>query len=290
MPVTVSTKSRLERIVRPFELVVSKSRKFAPGVGMVPSIVSVACDSWQESSVGDSMHKVILVLKGQVDIEGMSGGWLVIPNHIIFVPAHRSFNLRTTRKAHVVVVHLHPDDHLWHHHGCWVTQANALAVQYSSYVLSASTREAGNSVILRQLLRTFSLMCRDWFANTRILWLPSAKSDELRLFVNHVRGNLSCVTVAEACKACKLAPRTLQRLSQQEFSFGLKTLITEVRMMRAMELLVSGDLSVGAVASSVGFSSLGSFTSAFSQRIGVSPGEFKQKNAASLRSCRALIG
>ena len=143
MPVTVSTKSRLERIVRPFELVVSKGRKFAPSAGMVPAIVSVACDNWQESSIGDGMHKAILVLEGQVDIEGASGGWLVIPNHIIFVPAHRSFNLRTTRKTHVVVAHLHPDDHLWHHHGCWVTQANALAVQYFSYVLTASAREAG---------------------------------------------------------------------------------------------------------------------------------------------------
>ncbi len=225
MPVAVGTKSGLERIVRPFELVVSKGRKFAPSAGMVPAIVSAACDNWQESSTGDSMHKAILVLEGQ------------------------DF----------------------------------------SYVLAARAKEAGESEILRQLFRTFSLMCRDWFANSRILWLPSANSDELRLFISHVRGNLSGVTVAEACKACKLAPRTLRRLSQQELSFGLKTLITEVRMIRAMELLVPGDLSVGAVASSVDFTSLGSFTSAFSQRVGVLRGEFKQKNAASHRSCRALI-
>ena len=47
-----------------------------------------------------------------------------------------------------------------------------------------------------------------------------------------------------------------------------------------------GDISVETVANSVGFSSLGSFTAAFTERVGVSPGEFKQKNRAALRSCQ----
>jgi len=56
-------------------------------------------------------------------------------------------------------------------------------------------------------------------------------------------------------------------------------------MMRAMELLVKGDISVETVAHAVGFNSLGSFTAAFSERVGLSPGEFKQRNRAALRAC-----
>jgi AraC family transcriptional activator of mtrCDE len=67
-------------------------------------------------------------------------------------------------------------------------------------------------------------------------------------------------------------------------------LISEIRMMRAMELLVKGDTSVETVARSVGFNSLGSFGAAFSERVGLSPGEFKQRNRAALRTCPQVAG
>lgn len=257
---------------------------------MTPSMTTVDCDRWQESSTGDVMHKTILVLAGQVDVEGASGGWLVIPNHIIFIPAHRPFNLRTSSGMRAHVAFLHPDDHAWHHHGCWVTQADSLAHEFFAHILRISAKEPQGSDTLRQMFRTLSYLCRDWFANPKMLWMPAAKSQEMRGFVAYVRGHLSDVTVLAACGACNLARRTMQRLSQEEFSFGLKTLITEVRMMRAMELLVKGDISVETVARSVGFSSLGAFTFAFSERVGVSPGEFKQRNRAALRSCQAIAG
>jgi AraC-like DNA-binding protein len=80
----------------------------------------------------------------------------------------------------------------------------------------------------------------------------------------------------------------MQRIAQEEFGHGLRMLISEVRMMRAMELLVKGDISVETVARSVGFNSLGSFTAAFSERVGLSPGEFKQRNRAALRACPSV--
>ncbi len=233
------------------------------------------------------MHKMILVLEGQVDVEGASGGWLVIPNHIIFIPSDRPFNLHTAAKTTVIVAHLDPDDAEWQHHGCWVTQANGLAHEMLSYLLKIQIEEP-HSETMRQIFRTLSLLCRDWFANPRILWLPQAKSEATRTFITYVRDNLPSATVAEACRASKLPQRTMQRIAQEEFGHGLRMLISEVRMMRAMELLVTGESSVEAVARAVGFSSLGSFGAAFSERVGLSPGEFKQRNRAALRACVQL--
>jgi AraC-like DNA-binding protein len=280
----VTTTTRLERLVRPFHLVATTGRRFSSGPSPTPSIAMVNCGAWQESSTGDPMHKMILVLAGQVDIEGAAGGWLVIPNHIIFVPAERPFNLRTAGKTLAMVAHLDPGDSEWHHHGCWVTRANGLAHEMFAYVLKLHAAE-GQSETVRQMFRTLSLLCRDWFSNPRILWLPAAKSEATRMFITYVRDHLSSVTVASACEACNLPPRTMQRISQQEFQHGLRTLISEVRMMRAMELLAKGDISVETVANAVGFSSLGAFTAAFSTRVGLSPGEFKQRNRAALRAC-----
>jgi AraC-like DNA-binding protein len=282
----VTTTARLERLVRPFRLISSSAgRRFAPDPSLTPSIATVQCGASQESSPGDPMHKMILVLDGQIDIEGPSGGWLVIPNHIIFIPADRPFNLRTAGKTLAMVAYLDPGDSEWHHHGCWVTRANGLAHEMFAYMLKLYASEGGRSETMRQMFRTLSLLCRDWFSNPRILWLPAAKSEETRSFISYVRDHLSSVTVASACQACHLPQRTMQRISQQEFQHGLRTLISEVRMMRAMELLAKGDISVESVAHAVGFNSVGSFTAAFSMRVGLSPGEFKQRNRTALRAC-----
>jgi AraC-like DNA-binding protein len=277
-------------LVRPFSLIGGSARRFAPeatrgrAVGR-PSIALLRCGTWQESSTGDAMHKIILVLEGQIDVEGPQGGWLVIPNHIIFVPADRAFNLRTAAKSLVIVAHLEPGETPWQHHGCWVTRADSLAHEMLSYLLKLRDDDASDPETMRQMFRTLSLLCRDWFSNPRILWLPAAKSAETRAFIAYVRDHLTDVNVASACKACNLPQRTMQRISQQEFQHGLRTLISEVRMMRAMELLVKGDVSVETVANAVGFNSLASFTSAFAERVGLSPGEFKQRNRAALRAC-----
>ncbi len=75
---------------------------------------------------------MILVLDGLIDVEGGQGGWLVIANHIIFIPADRAFNLRNRDENYSHVAHLDPADAEWQHHGCWVTRANGLAMRCSA--------------------------------------------------------------------------------------------------------------------------------------------------------------
>lgn len=283
----VTTATRLERTTLPFELLTGEARRFSGAASHEPSIATIDCDRWSESSHGDELHKIILVLRGQIDVEGGSGGWLVIPNHMIFVPANRPFNLRTSPGTRAHVAFLDPDDHPWHHHGCWVTQANPLVHELLGLMTRMNERLPEGAATQRQLFRTLSHLCQEWFANPKMLWLPAARSDEMRAFIGFVGGHLADATVSAACEACRLAPRTMQRLSHEEFSFGLKTLIIEVRMMRAMELLVQDNIAIEAVAQSVGYSALSAFTSAFHKRTGVSPSEYRQSNRAALQSCRA---
>jgi AraC-like DNA-binding protein len=270
---TVGTMPRLTRAAMPFAPAVPARRRFVSPPTGTPSAVRLACDRWREGSLGDRMHKLILVVSGQIDIEGGSGGWLVISGHLIFVPANRPFNLVTGNDTVAHVVHLDPSDSQWIHEGCWVTRASTLAREMIAYSLSLEGGDGGDDAP-RQFFRTLSHLCRDWFANQRILFMPAAQSDEMRAVVTYVRDNLAGATVVGACDAAALPQRTLHRRCHQEFGFGLSTLIREVRTMRAMELLAAGDCSVHSVAQSVGFASFGSFTSAFSRRLGVSPSEF----------------
>jgi AraC-like DNA-binding protein len=271
---TVGTLPRLTRAAIPFAPAVGAGRRFLSRPEGVPSAALLACDRWREGSLGDPMHKLILVVSGQIDIEGGSGGWLVIPGHLIFVPAHRPFNLATGDATVAHVAHLDPADSAWIHEGCWVTRANALAREMIGYALGFEVGDPAEGDAARQFFRTLSHLCRDWFSNRRMLFMPAARSDEMRAVIAYVRDNLAGATVGGACAAAALPQRTLHRRCRQEFGYGISTLIREVRTMRAMELLAVGDRSVQSVARSVGFASFGSFTSAFSRRLGVSPSEF----------------
>jgi AraC-like DNA-binding protein len=270
----VGTMPRLTRAVLPFAPAVPARRRFLSPPDGLPSAARLACDRWREGSLGEPMHKLILVVSGQIDIEGGSGGWLVLAGHLIFVPANRPFNLVTGDDTVAHVVHLDPADSQWIHEGCWVTRASTLAREMIAYALSFEPGGCAADDAPRQFFRTLSHLCREWFTNRRILFMPASRSDEMRAAVTYIRDNLTSATVAGACAAATLPQRTLHRRCRQEFGFGLSTLIREVRTMRAMELLAAGDRSVQSVAQTVGFASFGSFTSAFSRRVGLSPSEF----------------
>ena len=76
--------------------------------------------------------------------------------------------------------------------------------------------------------------------------------------------------------ACRSAPSTAT--ATRRLGFGLRTLIREVRIMRAMEILGGRATSrCRRWRAPVGFASVPSFTTAFSERLGVSPSEFARR-------------
>lgn len=236
----------------------------------------VAADRWHEGSLGDPTHKLLLVADGRLDVEGASGGWLVVRGHMIFLPADRQFNLRIDEPSVVLVVHLDPRDCAWRHEGCWVNAAPPLAREMVAHLLDAGLEDAA----VRQACRTVSFLCDGWFANPRMLFVPAARSPEMRAVIAYVRDELRAASVAGAARAAGLAPRTLHDRCLREMGFGPRSLIREIRLMRAMELLALDGLAVQAVAKAVGFASLPSFTAAFSGRLGVAPGEFARRMRA----------
>lgn len=277
------TAARLTRASKAFQPTALRRRRFLSDSSGQPSAARLKLDRWHEGSLGDPMHKLILVLAGQVDVEGGSGGWLVLPNHLIFVPASRQFNLRTSDGTVADVVHLDPADSAWRHHGCWVTAASSLAHEMIAYALTMDASREG----AREVFRTLSHMCFDWFANPRMLFVPAARSPELRAVVAYVRDNLADATVTGACVAAGLPQRTLHRRCQAELGLGLRTLIREVRIMQAMELLAGRDAAIQQVAEAVGFASIPSFTAAFSERLGISPAEYMRTSRTACAARRA---
>jgi AraC-like DNA-binding protein len=73
-------------------------------------------------------------------------------------------------------------------------------------------------------------------------------------------------------------------LSLYRLKYGLRSrygntpfqLLTEMRMLKAKELLIGGKANINEVASAVGYSSVGSFSNTFLERFGVRPSTYKK--------------
>jgi AraC-like DNA-binding protein len=274
----VTTFDRLERAALPFEARTSAARPLAPAEEDLPHAVRIARAGWAEQSLGDPLNKLILVEQGCLDLGGASGGWLVVPNHLVFIPAGRAFAV-STADAVLTVGHLDPADAPWPHAGCWVTGATPLAREMLAQATCWAPDDVREEPGARAFFRAISHLCRDWFSNPRMLWTPAVKSEEMRRAVHYVRANLRDATLQGACAASGLAARTFQRRCEQELSFPWRSFLREVRIMRAMEMLSGSSVAVGAVAEETGFGSIAAFTTSFSDRIGMAPGEFRRRYA-----------
>jgi AraC-like DNA-binding protein len=266
----VTTIQRLLRTTVDFVALATPDRRLLPERPGVEHALRVVADGWSEASMGDPMHKLVLVRSGALDLEGASGGWLILPGHMVFIPAERAFALQTGSATCLEVVHFDPACTPWHHHGCWVTGATPLATNLIERALEWDVEEVTGEALAHHLFRTLALLCRELFSGPRMLWLPAAKSPEMRAVVRYLSAYLAEATVKDAADAAGISARTLQRRCVDEFQMSWRGFLREARMTRALELLVQGH-PVGSIARAIGFESVSAFTVAFSQRFGTPP-------------------
>jgi len=273
----VTTFGRLERATRAFVPAMSAHRFLVSPRHGVPFAEELVLDGTTESSTGDAMHKLVFLVAGRLDLEGDLGGWLLLPDHMVFIPAERAFAICSSPQTRLIVAHLDPGDAEWHHHGCWITAIPDLARAMLTHALRWQSPEAGQDDGPRLFFRTLSHLCQEWFSTPRILWMPAAKSDEVRAAVGYVRDHLDEAALEGAAIAARCSARTLQRRCREEFGFSWRSFSREVRIMRAMELLARREMRIGAVSQATGFRSVAAFTVSFSDRLGISPSEFARR-------------
>ena len=104
------------------------------------------------------------------------------------------------------------------------------------------------------------------------------------LHARHVLGDCyrRPVMLEDAAASIFLSPWHFQREFRRAFGETPHAYVTRLRLSRAQELLATTRLSILEICHDVGFSSVGSFTTLFSKRFGVSPGRYR-------RSCRSVM-
>lgn len=85
------------------------------------------------------------------------------------------------------------------------------------------------------------------------------------------------LTLEEVARRLATSPRQLRRIFTEAGGKSFRSLLTEVRMDRAAELLEATDLSVSDVGRRVGYREAGQFTKAFKRAHGAPPSEFRAR-------------
>lgn len=84
--------------------------------------------------------------------------------------------------------------------------------------------------------------------------------------------------VAALARSASVSPAYFSRSFKAAFGETPHQYLLSRRMERAMALLRAGELSVTEVCMSVGFSSLGSFSTQFRRFVGVSPSAYRERS------------
>jgi transcriptional regulator GlxA family with amidase domain len=82
-------------------------------------------------------------------------------------------------------------------------------------------------------------------------------------------------SLPELARSSGLSIYRLKNGFRQRYGDSPFRLITELRMLRAKELLEQGELNVSEVAMEVGYTSLGTFSNTFHARFGLRPSSYK---------------
>lgn len=125
--------------------------------------------------------------------------------------------------------------------------------------------------------RAVATLVGEWLAAEQPYWLPEARSPELGRAMAWINEHLDTATPAATARAAHVSVRTLSRRFEEEAKMTFRAYLQAARMMRAMELLALPRASVTTTAYAVGFRSLGAFTTAFTERCGETPSDYRAR-------------
>ena len=96
--------------------------------------------------------------------------------------------------------------------------------------------------------------------------------------LHYIRNNYRSLTLTDLADHFHYSKPHLCTLIKQNTGVSFTELVKRLRMTRAEEYLINTDMSIGSIASSLGYSSTDHFSRVFRQTYGISPVEYRKTN------------
>lgn len=150
---------------------------------------------------------------------------------------------------------------------------NAMADIYREYV----NRDYGYALAIRTLISgLFLWILRKWHRSTRLDAMDESVSETLVRALQFIEDNYAQeITMGEAAKACDMSYTAFSRFFSRYANRGFAETLTQLRVKKAMQLLITTDLSVTDVAMRTGFSATSYFIQRFKEQSGVTPRKYR---------------
>jgi AraC-like DNA-binding protein len=110
----------------------------------------------------------------------------------------------------------------------------------------------------------------------------------VRVFERLQTNEILSLSVGELAKKFNCSRRHLNRLFHQHFGVSVAAMRMEMRLLKAVSLLVDPDAKVICVAEKCGFNHLGLFNTCFKKRFGVSPGQWRNTMTRASKQGRSV--
>lgn len=212
-------------------------------------------------------HQLIYASRGVMEVTSGQRMWMIPPHFGLWVPARTVHHIRMPGPVSMRTLYLRPGlVRLWN--SCTVLHVGSFL------------RELIFEIVKTGNLRTHSrLECA--LRNLLLSRLKQASSVPTGIAVPRDRRAVSVAqavieepglrkTLASICKSAGISVRTLERCYQREVGMDFESWRRQVRLMRAVELLVNGR-SVKEVAFSIGYRTPNTFVTLFRTTFGTTP-------------------
>ncbi|MDQ0394410.1 helix-turn-helix domain-containing protein [Labrys monachus] len=238
--------------------------------------------TFDASSEGEAGGMLVCINRGEAKLLGHSGRWTLPAGHMVYIPPQRSYRLAAVVPTQLSLVKFTAAEADWHHEGCWAVAMSPLASEMISFAHRWGRDRDRTDPLAEDFFRTVGRLFAEWFSNERKLWTPFGNVPDMQRAIAYARDHLDKASVTETAAAAGMSERTLRRRFKEELGISWRDFVTEMRMSKAMELLRDRHSSVTETALTVGFSSIGAFTVAFTNYTGMTPSLFSRRRCDGL--------
>jgi AraC-like DNA-binding protein len=216
-------------------------------------------------------HQLVYAVQGVMVVQTHAGHWVVPPTRAIWMPAGTLHWIRCVGKVQM--------------RSLWLKPGVARA-------LPSSLQVVGISPLLRELINAAAEIDRPFVASSREgrvmrlildelrtlpvlpLHLPQPTDQRLRAICAHLdRRPDDDATLEDWAEKLRITGKTIQRLFAKETGMTFGQWRQQIRLLRALERLATGD-KVLDVALQLGYESPSAFTTMFKRQFGRTPSQF----------------
>ena len=242
-------------------------------------VVDLELESFDASSLGEPGGMLVSIHKGEARLLGAAGCWTLPAGHMVYIPADRSYRLQASEPSKITLVKFTNGEPAWCHAGCWAIATPALSAEMLAFARRWDRSRDPDDQLANSFFVTMGALFSEWFDSKRRMWTPFGNAPEMDRAISYAREHMETVSISDTAAVIGMSERTLRRRFKDELGITWRDFINEIRMSEAMKLLRQGGTSVTDAAYSVGFSSLGAFTVAFSNHTGMTPSSFSRQHA-----------